>query len=444
VSSSWLDEESVGDLMARTRTERGVSQYALAEALREASGNACATRDYVRRWENGKRIPTPYWRRYLSVVLDVPRERIDRSCATALARRSQTAADPHPARDKVAEQRPAIEPAARSGMAVYVSATTNDHNDFRPSSAIHGVADGSGEVTHLPELTELRRALDAYDLPDDGPVRPIAELQNVLADVVRMRLESRYRQLVAILPVLLPELNRAMDRHVGQRRTIIADFLVQAFRAADALADKFSLFDLSARIIGLMTLTAREVNDELALATASYVRAETFFANGDFDTGRRMLEQAAERVLPGSSRDAAAAYGALHMRAAVLAARAGLKDRAYDHASEASEIAKRVPEGIYHGTVFGPSSVRIHEVTLALDVGDPDAALRAAERWAPPADVPAERRSHFYIDLSRAHAQVGSPEPSLAALTEARRIAPEHVRVHPDVRHLLEMLHAGG
>jgi len=209
-------------------------------------------------------------------------------------------------------------------------------------------------------LPVLRRVLDAHDLPDDGPVRPIGELQDSVARVVSMRLESNYGQLTTVLPVLLPELHRALDLHVGQRRAEVARLLTQTYRAADAIADKFGFFDLSARIIELMASAARESGDELMVAAAAYVRAETFFANGDLDVGQRMLEHAANRLMPEANAGAAAAYGALHMRSAVLAARAGHTAAAYDHLAESRQVARRIPEGVYAGTVFGPASVRIN------------------------------------------------------------------------------------
>jgi hypothetical protein len=156
------------------------------------------------------------------------------------------------------------------------------------------------------------------------------------------------------------------------------------------------------------------------------------------------FERSAERLMPGACVDAAAAYGALHMRAAVLAARTRRLRVAHEHLTEARQIAQRVPEGVYCGTVFGPASVQIHQITLAVDVGDPDSALRIATDWTPPADLPAERRSHFHVDLARAHSQVGARERSLESLTTARHVAPEHIRESPDARRVLSDLLQSG
>jgi hypothetical protein len=111
-----------------------------------------------------------------------------------------------------------------------------------------------------------------------------------------------------------------------------------------------------------------------------------------------------------------------------------------DHLAEARRFARRVPEGVYCGTAFGPASVHIHHVTLSVDLGDADAALRAALGWAPPVGLPAERRSHYYVDLARAQLQAGKQDQALASLIAARAIAPEHIHEHPDVRDALSSL----
>jgi transcriptional regulator with XRE-family HTH domain len=82
------DDESIGALVERVRSDRGKSQHALAELLAKASGNPSVTREDVSRWENGKRIPTPYWRRHLSAVLGIPLDVLDRAAAVAQARRA--------------------------------------------------------------------------------------------------------------------------------------------------------------------------------------------------------------------------------------------------------------------------------------------------------------------------------------------------------------------
>jgi tetratricopeptide (TPR) repeat protein len=208
------------------------------------------------------------------------------------------------------------------------------------------------------------------------------------------------------------------------------------------VAYKFSYLDLSARIIDLMRASAVAAENPLLMAAVAYVRTETFFATGDLDPASRLLVAAADDLPTNFAESApsAAAYGALHMRAAVVAGRARKPDTAWDHLDEARRAARWVPEGAYFGTAFGPASVRIHELAVAVELGDSPAAVERAAAWHPPAALPAERRSHYYIDLARAQLRLGHYQDAYLRLEAAREVAPQHVREHPQVRRTLSAL----
>ncbi|MEV7971196.1 hypothetical protein AB0O34_35165 [Sphaerisporangium sp. NPDC088356] len=240
--------------------------------------------------------------------------------------------------------------------------------------------------------------------------------------------------------MLAEELVRAVHASTGHDRERAAGQLALAYRAADGVAFKYGYVDLSARLIELMRWAADQSGDELVVAAAAYVRTEIFFADRNLGPALKALEAAEARIQSTATSDSAAAYGSLHMRAAVVAARSGKPGAARDHLREAKEAAGLVREGVYHGTAFGRSSVRIHEVAVAVELGDGDAAVRAAGNWEPPLQLPAERRSHYYIDLARAQLWTGRRQEAFTSLQHARRIAPQHTREHPQVREMLTTL----
>jgi hypothetical protein len=84
----WRDDEPIDELIARIRTNPGKSQLSLAEDVARVSEDSRVTREYVSRWENRKRIPTPYWRGHLGQVLGIPRDVLDRAAAVARTRRA--------------------------------------------------------------------------------------------------------------------------------------------------------------------------------------------------------------------------------------------------------------------------------------------------------------------------------------------------------------------
>ncbi|MBT2491314.1 helix-turn-helix transcriptional regulator [Streptomyces sp. ISL-96] len=285
-------------------------------------------------------------------------------------------------------------------------------------------------------LPALSAAIATYDLPDDGPTRPLVELHTAVANAVAWRLAAQYVQIAHNIPGLLAELSRAYhDAPIGHRPELAA-LLVTAYRSADAVAYKFGSYDLSARLVELMRWAAPQTENALLEASTAYVRSETFFAARAHGPGLCALEQAVDAAPRPDTPQTAAARGTLHMRAAVIAGRAGNAGAADVHLGEARRLGDLVPEGIYVGTAFGPSSVRIHEVSVAVSLGSDhlQRALAIAREWAPPPSLPSERRSGFYIELARAQLWAGAADDSFESLKVARRIAPQHTREHPWAR----------
>ncbi|WP_240500958.1 helix-turn-helix domain-containing protein, partial [Streptomyces albus] len=166
------------------------------------------------------------------------------------------------------------------------------------------------------EIPELSRVIAAYDMPQDGPVRPLHELRAAVEEAVTWRVGAQYLRIARGIPSLLDELARALDGvRDGAERREVAQLLVAAYRAADAVAYKFGYRDLSARLVELMRWAATGAEDPLLDATVAYVRTETFFAAEAHDPGLRALERALDSAPVTPGRAEVAARGTLHMRA---------------------------------------------------------------------------------------------------------------------------------
>ncbi|MFC8660800.1 helix-turn-helix domain-containing protein [Streptomyces sp. NPDC057199] len=299
-----------------------------------------------------------------------------------------------------------------------------------------GTDRGAAHTRVQDALPALSAAIATYDLPDDGPVRPVHELRDAVAQAARWRLGAQYTRIVRDLPDLLNELGRAYHAAPAGQRAELAGLLVRAYRSADAVAYKFGALDLSARLIELMRWAIPEAGDPVLSASVAYVRTETFFAARAHGAGLRALELAVDAAPAPTSAAETAARGALHMRAAVIAGRASNASAADTHLREARALADQVPEDVYCGTAFGPDSIRVHEVSLAVSLGNEHVgrALKVAREWKPPKGLPAERRSGFYIELARAQLWSGVADDAFESLKVARKIAPQHTREHRWVR----------
>ncbi|MER8155623.1 helix-turn-helix transcriptional regulator [Streptomyces sp. NPDC094472] len=302
-------------------------------------------------------------------------------------------------------------------------------------SVLLGSRDRADARVHAA-MPSLSAVIAAYEGPDDGPVRQLGELRAAVDEVVTWRLASQYVRITRQLPLLISELIRAFHLAPPEEQSEVASLLVAGLRTADAVAYKYGARDLSARLVDLMRWAAPYADNPLLDATVAYVRTETFFAARAHTAGLRMLQTAIDRAPAGRDDAETAAQGVLHMRAAVIAGRAGLAEAADQHLAEALRLGDAVPEDVYHGTAFGPDNVRIHEVSVAVSLGRDHVhrALDIANEWAPPSDLPAERRSGFYIEVARAQLWSGLPRDAFESLKVARHIAPQHTRDHPWVR----------
>ncbi|HEV2634520.1 MAG TPA: helix-turn-helix transcriptional regulator [Actinocrinis sp.] len=289
----------------------------------------------------------------------------------------------------------------------------------------------------------IRRALATYDCPPDlvMPARPLRQLADEVDAACRMRLDAKYVVLAESIPGLLTELSAVAAGLAGREREQAHWLLAAAYRCADAVVHKVGHLDLSASAIDRIVWAAQRCGDDLMVGTAMYVRAEIFFDTGAIASGLRLIGEAAEPLAARAASDlrAASVYGALHARAAVLAAKNGDAQTARTHLAIAGAAASVMGEDReYYYTSFGPSNHRIHEVAAMVELGDGAAALAAARGWVPPAGMPAERASHHFIDLARAQVWERDFTGAVASLLTARRIAPQHTRAHPYAKACVE------
>jgi hypothetical protein len=73
-------------------------------------------------------------------------------------------------------------------------------------------------------MPALSAAVADYDMPADGPVRPLVQLQSAVAEAVTWRLGSQYVRLATTMPSLLQELARALDTATGRLRAEVPVF----------------------------------------------------------------------------------------------------------------------------------------------------------------------------------------------------------------------------
>ena len=132
-------------------------------------------------------------------------------------------------------------------------------------------------------------------------------------------------------------------------------------------------------------------------------------------------------------------WGGLLLTAAVAAARQGEEPVAWELMGEArtgSRLLGSDYADLY--SIFGPTNVAIHGVQVAVELRNGRDAVRRSQRvaWDRLPESLLERRGQFLIDTAHGHVMERDDAAAVAILLRADHIAPQEVRLSPDVHDL--------
>lgn len=285
-------------------------------------------------------------------------------------------------------------------------------------------------------IPEIRRVLTITDVaPDlDGPPRTLDALAVELATAHRLRHASQHARLGARLPALLEELTW----HAYETEEARAwKMLHSSYSVTASLTRRLGFTDLASMVQERSAVSALRSGDQNLAVMVAYRRA-LLMANANAPRPAvRLLERSLSQVDAGRA-DAVEATGSLHLRAAVVAARAGDGSTAWDHFAQADEVSERAgrPVSDVHLTEYCPGNLLIHGAALAVELGDYDEATRRDQNIHPHdlVDLSPERRAHHGLDMARVRVETGDRDQALARLLGAEKIAPQMVRYHPSAR----------
>ena len=294
-------------------------------------------------------------------------------------------------------------------------------------------------------IAELRRALVWVDIPPerDAPPRSLDQIAADLATCQNLRRAAQHTRLGTLLPALIEELTHHTHDHGTSRAWWL---LFSAFETAGELTRRLGYTDLAGQIMERSAVAAAHAEDPILPLMVTRRRA-LLMSNAAADRAAvRMLTAAADSVdhtHPGADE----AAGSLHLRAAVVAARAGDASTAWDHYNEARSVSRRAGQQPLdrYLTNFVPGNITIHGCAIAVELRDWDEAARrsAAVTDTVLRSVSPERQAHHRIDTARAHQETGHRDAALDELLAADRTAPQMTRYHPSARSVAAHLATG-
>jgi transcriptional regulator with XRE-family HTH domain len=276
-----------------------------------------------------------------------------------------------------------------------------------------------------------------------APVPPTPEIAARVDKAWELAHESRYVELADLLRGLVPALETAVRSAPQERRAELFELLATTYQACSAALAKLGEPEAAWIAADRAMVAAERAGDPLMMAAGAFRLGFVFLGARHFDQVEETARTASEALwfmVDEGKPEAMSVWGGLTLQRAVAASRVNEADAAYEHLARAREVADRLGDGRNdYNTEFGPANVALHEIAVAVELGDAGHALRVASSVDASA-LSAERRARLLIDTARAHAQRRQVDEAVSTLLEAEIVTPEQIRNHRIVRQLVSDL----
>ena len=320
------------------------------------------------------------------------------------------------------------------------------------------------ELTGISVIDALLPTRAAASPPDAGPLALVLTAQmtrttpeqaeapdlTILSrSVSRARSQyqaCRYSELVSQLPALLADLRVACVTLTGDGRRQASALSADAYHVTAGFLLKVGDQGLAHLAADRSMSAALASQDPLTVGASARIVTHTLMNSGQLtaaiSTARNhslRLEHEVKEHTP----EFLSVYGSVLLRGAIAAAQHDERGTAHEMLAEAAGAARRLgTDANLRGTAFGPVNAQLHQVNVAVTLGDAGTAVDLARRINLAAITVTERKATLLIDVARAFFQWGRYEQAYAALRAAEQTAPEEVAARPAVGALVRNLAA--
>lgn len=316
-----------------------------------------------------------------------------------------------------------------------------------PTAALLSETPPAEEETADTAEAGVGRALLGYGPPRSTEPVTAAELRDRVEAAWRswQTDAERFTRAAETLPRLVADVEHAA------RAARVGSDPVERRAVLRAAADLYCLLRSYLRRTGRVDLAtlaadramraAEDADDPLRIAAAQWNLGHVLLAAGQPGEAEELALRAAEQVasarIPEVDRTAMA--GALQLVAVVGSARRRrwweARDRLRDHAATAARV---VPDDSNVGwTVFGPTNVALHALSIEMEAGETGEALHTADAIDTSGLPSLEREFTFGLEVAACHSQRRDDAAALLALLGLESIAPEDLARTPLARQLV-------
>jgi transcriptional regulator with XRE-family HTH domain len=316
-----------------------------------------------------------------------------------------------------------------------------------PTAALLSEQPPPAEETTDTAEAAVGRALLGYGPARSTPPVPAAELRDRVEAAWQnwQTAGDRFTRAADTLPALVADLEHAArtaraGTDTAERRAVLRT-AADLYCLLRSYLRRTGRVDLATLAADRAMRAAEDADDPLRIAAAQWNFGHVLLAAGQpaeaEELALRAAEQVAATTMPEVER--AAMGGALQLVAVVGAARRRqwwqARDRLKEHAAPA---ARQVPDGSNVAwTVFGPTNVALHALSIEMEAGETGEALHTADA-IDTSELPSlEREFTFGLEVAACHSQRRDDAATLLALFGLEAVAPEDLARTPLARQLV-------
>jgi transcriptional regulator with XRE-family HTH domain len=303
------------------------------------------------------------------------------------------------------------------------------------------------EAVH-PVGYAVQRALMEYAGAEDSPDLALLRERVNSAWGIWQGSPHRYSEISEVLPDLITDVQAAQRglalgssadaRRDGQRISADLYFLLRTF------TKRIGRTDLSLLVADRGVLAAEAADDPVLMAAAKWNLGHILLAQGEADGAEDVAMRAIDdlqRETSPDNVDAVGMAGALWLVSAVAAVRNNDPWTARDRLREKALPAARVTgDANVMWTVFGPTNVGLHALSVEMEMGEAGEALRLADDIDISASPSLERKTTFALEIARCYEQRRDDPGVFLHLVNAEASGPEDMRYNTLARDLVHGL----
>jgi transcriptional regulator with XRE-family HTH domain len=280
-----------------------------------------------------------------------------------------------------------------------------------------------------------------------GILDTLPELEALTAAVASAKRDyqaCRYSQVINSMPDLLTRARAASTALTGERQSRAYTLSAEAHHTAASILLKHGEHVLAGLAADRSIQAASFSGDPLTIGSSARIITHALASSGHYAAATSTASDFAQRLdrdVPAHDRESLSVYGSLLLRGAIAAAQRSNRHSAHELLAEAQDAGRRLgADANLRWTAFGPTNVKLHQVNIAVTLGDAGAAIDIARTVDLDQVTVTERKASLLIDTAHAFLQWGKHENAYFALRAAGDIAPEEIAGRPAVRHLVRGL----